>query len=231
MKIVIIALFSFFSASLLANQDLTAEQLEAWFESDDLELPTPKIDVNDGELVFLNSPPSKPALHSTNQFIIDEKSLESGWLTVNQCFKNLDAMGESEIVYKNDYLRNLTIKSHENIEQAYVSGPSVQLKNVTRPAKVCVSAEVKNLQTVDDDKYVLMNGPYHRRFMDGYFPFELTMDIRLPENLSFVESHPVQQEGFNIELRDQQVVINTLFEGMLYTELTFQKKQQQNTAN
>ena len=214
------------SSLAMANQELTEEQLQAWFDSDEMELPTATIDVNEGELVFLVERPEKPALHSTNKFVINENSLESGWLNVFQCFKNLDGMAESEIVYRNNELRSLKIDLTENIEKAFVSGSSVQLKNVTRPARLCVSAEVKNLHTDSEGRFVLKNGPYHRRFLDGYYPFELTMDIRLPQGLKLVQSKPHQQNGFEVNVQDQRVLVNTLFEGRLFTELTFVKVDQ-----
>lgn len=223
MKLIIFILIVCLVNSVSANTELTADELDQWFESDSFEAPVLSPQVNDGNLVFLHEPIEKPALQLINRFIIDRSSLDSGWLKVSQCYENLDAMSESEIIYKNRHMRELKIDFHENIETAYVSGLSVQLKNVTRPAKICVSAEVKNLHKTGHNNYVLVNGPYHRRFLDGYFPFKLTMDILLPGNLTFKSSKPVRQRGFDVELSDSRVIINTLFEGVLNTEITFEK--------
>lgn len=211
-------IFYLFSFSLYASQALSPEELEKWFNED---IPVSAKEINEGQLTFLLTPPKKPALHSINYFIIDELSIEQGWVKLTQCYENLDAVPVAEVVYKYRFMRKLKIKSTQNIQHAHVTGQSVQLENVQKKARLCITAEVRNFYQNEDKTFSLINGPYHRKFLDGYFPYHLSMKIKFAKNLRFIHSSPKKQKGYDIKKTSNTLTINSWFEGKLNTELRF----------
>lgn len=130
-----------------------------------------------------------------------------------------------EVVYHYKKLRNLTIISKKNIQHAYIKDQSVQLVDVEKNAKLCISANVKILYK-NNSTYTLKNGPYHRQFLDGFFPFHLTLKITYPASLlTYSNSKPPEQKGFIITKTENALTIDTVFTGKLVTELFFRNKQ------
>lgn len=214
-----LVLYLLFTFPLFASENMSAEELEKWFVED---TPATNKEVNSGQLLFLTSPPVKPALHSSNVFIIDNTSIEEGWVTLTQCYENLDAVPLTEVVFQYRFMRNLKIKSTKNIQQARVINQSVELKNIKKNARLCISAEVRNFYQNEDKTYSLINGPYHRKFLDGYFPYHLSMDIHFPRQLRFILSQPKQQKGFILNKQQNRIIIDAWFEGKLESELRFE---------
>ena len=213
----LLILFTF--PALQAEATPTAEELEKWFMSDEVEPPRQS---SDSHLTFIPPPTDKPALHSVNEITITLQSIKTGWVNLVQCYENLDPVPEMEVVYNYKTMRKLTIINNKNIEQAYVKGQSVQLENVQRNAQLCVSTEVRIFYKNKDGSYRLVNGPFHRKFLDGYFPFHLTLKINYPSTqLKFISTKPKPQFGFDIKQSDNTLLINSYFTGKLYTEITF----------
>ncbi len=50
--------------------------------------------VNEGELRFLDTTPDPVVLHSESRIRITPASLESGWVDLLQCYRNLDAVSK-----------------------------------------------------------------------------------------------------------------------------------------
>lgn len=177
--------------------------------------------VSSGELEFLATPPEEPAHHHQNQITIGPDSLVDGWVALKQCHADLDAVSRSEILFREDRIRNLNITVAEGIARAEVQGPSVQLWNVERGARLCLTAESRALNLHGDD-YVLRNGPYMRRFLDGYYPMHLTLSVRWPTGLMRLGSvAPAPQPGLTVKSAPGRVEVDTWFSGRLTTELGF----------
>jgi len=131
-----------------------------------------------------------------------------------------------EVVYNYKNMRKLRIIKNQNIEQAFVKEQSVQLENVQKNAQLCVSAEVRIFYKNKDGSFKLVNGPFHRKFLDGYFPFHLTLKVNYPSTqLKFISSKPKPQFGFKIKHTDNTLLIDSYFTGKLYTEITFKPRQ------
>ena len=90
-----LALLSYISAAV--GEDLSKEELDAWFEDDARSDPFSTADVNEGELEFLTTPPDKPTLYSANQLTIHATSLQDGWVNMYQCYENLDAVKDAQV--------------------------------------------------------------------------------------------------------------------------------------
>jgi len=205
-----------------AGADLSREELEAWFEDDSRSLPFSTDDVNEGELEFLAVPPEKPTLHSANRLTIRASSLDDGWVGMYQCYNHLDAVKDAQVVYQYKELRNLKVEYTRNIEKAWTEGQSVQLYNTLNEATLCVSAEVRILNKNANSGYSLKNGPFQRRFLDGYYPMHVSLSISYPpELLSFSASLPEPQSGFRVDSKPGLLEVDAWFEGMLFTEMVF----------
>ncbi len=218
----ILGLGLFFAMQALALEPDQAE-LERWLDSDD-DLP-PSVatrDVNEGELVFLQHPPARPVHHHHNTLLIDEASLVNGWVYLQQCHNNLDQVPRTQILYNRDRVRDLQVISSRHIGRSWIEDNTVQLADIGVDAEVCVSARTHALQMNADGSYSLRNGPFMRRFLDGYYPMQVSIDIDFSETpLQLVAMKPVRQEGFEVQQEKGYVAINAWFEGRLKTEFQF----------
>lgn len=216
-------LFLFIFSALQADTTPSADELEKWFKSDELAPPTQS---SDSQLTFISSPTDKPALYSINEITISPQSIKTGWVDLMQCYQHLDPVPEMEVVYNYKTMRKLTVIKSTNIEQAFIKGQSVQLENVLKNAQLCVRTEVKILYKNNDGTYKLVNGPFHRQFLDSYFPFHLTLKINYPSTqLEFTNSKPKPQFGFVVKQLDNTLLVDSYFTGKLYTEISFKLHQ------
>lgn len=208
----------FYSPSILAKEYLSPAELEQWFNSDD-ELPTSK--VNDGQLKFLTDHSKKNIFHSKITITVDQNSIEHGWTSLSQCYSNLDPISRTAVVYRKNLIKNLKVLSSKNIKLAKVSGNKVLLQDVTKNASLCIGANARNFYQNEDASFSLVNGPYHRKFLDGYYPYHLNLNIHFSPKLKFNYSVPKQQPGFQVKQLSNSLLIDTLFEGRLKTEFRF----------
>lgn len=205
---------------IVAAETIAPAELEKWFQQDEISSLTEA--VNEGELRFLIEPLAKPALHSQNVLTVYPTSLNDGWVALSQCYENLDPVTESEVVYRYKSMRELKIVKYKNIGEVRIDGQSIQLKDVRKAAKLCVSAMVRIFYQNSDGSYSLRNGPFHRKFLDGYFPFQLTMEVVYPVDiLRVMHTMPSAQPGFRVEQGSGRVVMEGIFEGILNTEIVF----------
>lgn len=207
------ALFSLFSIVAFASNEDTH-----WPE-DELDIIE---QVNEGPLNFLTEAPAKPILHAINTFTITPKSIETGWVQLQQCYEHLDQVSNTVIVYQYKFMRDLKLVSKRNIDTVTFQGQSAELTNIGQDAELCISAQVRNFYQNPDQSFSLINGPYHRRFLDGYYPYRLTFRVIFADTgLQAVRTQPQAQTGFNIHQQQDNVLIETLFEGMLTIEVNF----------
>lgn len=216
-------LFLFVFPALQADTTPSADELEKWLMSDELTPPTKS---SSSHLTFIPAPKDKPALHSINEITISPQSIKTGWVDLMQCYQYLDPVPEMEVVYNYKSMRQLRIIKTKNIERAFVKGQSVQLENVHTNAQLCVRTEVRIFYKNKDGSFKLVNGPFHRQFLDSYFPFHLTLKVNYPSTqLEFIKSKPKLQFGFEVKHTNNTLLIDSYFTGKLYTEITFKSRQ------
>ena len=186
---------------------------EAWLETDD---DTRALSVNEGPLEFLRDAPDRRVLQTHNRLTITPASLHNGWVELYQCQSNLDPVPAVEVVYRYHGMRNLRVISTRGIEHARVEQNAVQMEQVQEGAEVCIQAEVQVLKPDGEGTWTLQSGPFHRRFLDGYYPVRLDYRIHWPaDRLQLVSVRPEMQEGFLVHVQPGELTIDTLFEGML----------------
>lgn len=177
--------------------------------------------VNEGELAFLPREPAADAARMEKRLDLAWESLDDGWAPMHQCHHNLDPAAAVQIVYNDERTRDIRITRRDGVGRAEVDGPSVQMRDIERGASLCVAAQVLAiLPHPDKAGYVVDNGPFMRRFLDGYYPMQVRLEVRWPEGmLAFEESSPPAQPGLAIESNDQGVTLDAYFEGRLESRL------------
>ncbi|MEN8176330.1 MAG: hypothetical protein ABFS23_11235 [Pseudomonadota bacterium] len=178
--------------------------------------------VNEGDLRILATAPGKPAHHHVNHLTISANSLDTGWVLLQQCHYHLDAVPAAEIVYTRGRVRDIRVTAVTNIGRAEAKEDSVQLEDVQRGATLCIRAETRALSRTGES-YVLRNGPFMRRFLDGYYPMRVTLIVDYPAGLSLVRHEPDQQPGVGALYGEHRLELDTWFEGILNTRVEFRK--------
>lgn len=204
-------------------EDASREELEKWFESD---APDDAEEVNGGQLTFLTQAPADKVLHHhQNKVRITADSLTDGWTQLEQCHDNLDAVAALQITFRDGYVKDMRVTEQRNIGKAWVEGASVQLKDVGKQAHLCLQARTRALRIQDDGSFALMNGPYMRKFLDGYYPMRVSMQVEYPPDLLKVAViTPTVQPGFAIRQQDGELDFDAMFEGELRTAIQFEMR-------
>jgi len=178
--------------------------------------------VNEGELHFLSQSPEKKPHSHHNQITITARSLTDGWVELNQCHENLDPTAAIDIRFNKDRIRKLTILAEENIEHVRINGHIIELLNVQPQAKLCLKAESQALQRIGPGKLKLRNGPFMRRFLDGFYPMKVSLKIQWPSQLIELAAYtPEPGNSGKVVSRQNSISWEAVFEGKLYTEFTF----------
>ena len=177
--------------------------------------------VNEGELELLASSPDPDGARMEKRIVLDWQSLEDGWADMTQCHFNLDPAPAVQIVYNAERTRNLRITRRDGVEQARVDGPSVQMREIERGASLCVSARVLAIVPHPQaEGYLIENGPFMRRFLDGYYPMHVRLEIDWPAGmLELANSQPPAQPGLTIEADKAGIDLEAHFEGRLVSRL------------
>ncbi len=213
------------SLTCAAARPMTEAQIEKWLNSD--EPVAEKKPINEGRLVFLPSQQASRFMHSDNRIIIGKRSLEDGWVRLEQCYRNLDAFPRVQVLYRYKKMKQLKILSFSGIGRARVTPVdgrhSVQLTEVRKGASLCVSAWIQALQQGPAGRYRLKTGPYRRKFLDGYFPLRVTLKIDYPPTLLRVADFTPQAAGMKIHRRANRLVFDAVFEGELNTQVNFDR--------
>jgi hypothetical protein len=147
--------------------------------------------VNEGELQLLDQPPEVASHFHHTRLLIREQSLRTGWVTMYQCHSDLDKVASSQIVYQPDRISNIRVLSSQNIGSVWVEGHTVQMKGIATGSKICISADRKALSN-EEGRYHLKLGPFIRRFLDGYYPMHVRVEVCYPNSLELVSSRPVK---------------------------------------
>jgi hypothetical protein len=134
----------------------------------------------------------------------------------------MDAVPSSQVVYREGFVRDLRVLRAENIGRTWVEGPTVQLENVSPNALLCIQADTRALSPLEGKSYFLRNGPYLRRFLDGYYPMRVSLSVHLAtQKIEFGGITPPPQTGLQVKTSARDVDVEALFEGRLRTEMQF----------
>lgn len=195
---------------------------ESWLD-DDSEWRAQQ--VNEGQLEFIAPIHDQLILHSDTHLWITNESLQSGWVKMQQCYRHLDAVGRADVVYAYRKMRNLQVTRVEQIAQIRVGPRGVELEDVEKGAVLCVQADVKVLQPLSNKTYAMQHGPYHRKFLDGYYPYHVSLTVHYSVNeMQLKRVEPEAQDGFYITYKTGILSIDSWFEGELRIGFEFSEK-------
>lgn len=224
----LLALFLTGFSCLALSQQMTPQEMEEWLFDDSDSLIE---GVNEGKLVFLQEAPKKQVHHHHNRMRITDASVEDGWVRLEQCHRNLDPVSLAQIVFRKDRVRGLEVSQVSHIDKAWVEGASIQLEGVGHNALLCIRAETRSFVYNGDGTFSLHSGPFMRKFLDGYYPMQVTLDVTVDSNrLRFYRMTPEKQAGFSMRHSGNKVHFDALFEGRLSTEIMFHDLQGENVA-
>ena len=224
--VLILIIFVSSMPALLTNTVFAVENTDAddaWYRALEQErLEQQALAVNEGELEILQKAPEESVHYHHNRMYIDEHSLRTGWVRMHQCHTDLDAVPEMQIVYNKDRIRKINVLSFKNMASARVEDNTVQLTDVGKHSQVCISADTRALSPVEQG-FTLRNGPFMRRFLDGYYPMRVRLEVHYPTaQLQLVGTQPVKPK-----LHDSDagyVDIDVWVVGQLFTEVLFRQK-------
>ncbi|MCA1805599.1 MAG: hypothetical protein LC646_09760 [Xanthomonadaceae bacterium] len=221
-----------FIAALCATPALASDPDAAdWFDQAEAEEARLR-EINTGVLEFHPKAPDRRIHRLYNRLDIGADSLTSGYVDLYQCHASLDPIHRVEIRYRYKHMKGLRLETWQDIERAWVEGDSVQMVNVEEGARLCIRAEIKILQAQAGGGYLLRSGPFHRRFLDGYFPMQVSLDIRYPETLlRLAHLDPQPQPGLGLRQDRDGLRVDALFSGMLTLEFGFHAPPARNTPD
>ena len=205
---------------VLATSASTEQDLPTWAEAEELERQRIAA-VNEGELAFLSEPPPRPAHYHRSRIVITPQSLVDGWVLMEQCHERLDRVAEAQIVFNPGRTRALEVLTIHNMDTAFVESNSIQLRGIREASKVCARLETRALRSIGLKIFELRNGPFMRRFLDGYYPLQLSIQVEYPSQLELVDYAPGNQPGYAVKSTPGRVDVEALFEGELRTRFKF----------
>jgi hypothetical protein len=176
--------------------------------------------INEGQLHFLDKPPPGSVPLHRKRVLIDRDALKTGWVRTEQCHFNLDPVPALQVVFGHGRVRDLTITRSEHIARAWIEGDTVQLEDVGRESILCLRSENRMLVRNTPTDYTLLSGPFMRRFLDGYFPMQVHLEVDYPPDLFMLDQ--VSPRGVRVSNPGSgRVDIDALFEGRLTVALHF----------
>ncbi len=221
---VFLSLLAVLSIMLMGMNSQDDVDFDQWLKEEDLTAKA--LAVNEGDLEFLSIAPNRSPHLLENKLTILKSSLRDGWVDLIQCHENLDAVASAQILYRKHRTRYLTVLSSNNIGLAKVEGNTVQMENISRNARVCVKAQVRALHSNYDGTYSMRNGPFLRKYLDGYYPMHVTMDVNLPyEYLQYEDIQPQEQAGLHVFSTMDGMFVDALFVGELNIEIYFREQE------
>ena len=179
---------------------------------------------NEGQIKFLKERPDPGAYNYSSRVMITEESLNTGVVTIATCHYQLDPIRKVVIVFNENRIRKISIKSLEKMSAAEVKDNRVTLVDVERGASICIDIESKALDRLSNNQFKLNAGPLMRQYFDGYFPMTAKLRVDWPKDLMVVEkTNPVQQDGVNIFQGHDGVQLEMTFAGKLTAQIYLKK--------
>ncbi len=177
--------------------------------------------VNEGDLDFLVQEPGQPVHYHQNRVTVTPSSLRNGWVELEQCHRHLDQVAQAQILFHPERSRALRVTRFENMQSAVAVENTIQLRQVEAASEVCLSGQTQALVEIGEGVYELRNGPFMRRFLDGYYPMRVSLQIEFPTQLTLADFSPLRQPGFAVSSTPGRVDAEALFEGQLITQFRF----------
>ncbi len=152
--------------------------------------------------------------HVQMHLVHTEQTLESGWVRMSQCHRDMAPTGRSSVGFHPERIRNLRLTGIKKIGKSWIGkeGASIEMEDIGQGNEVCFEGELRAVYW-NGDQYHQKSGPYFLRFLDGYFPLKL--DLMMDSEKSDVRVSAVEPDWVPYRLEAGRLKINLLFEGKL----------------
>ena len=181
---------------------------------------------NEGEIKYLKTRPDPGAYSYESRVKISSQSLDSGIVTIATCHRQLDPIRKVVIVFNENRIKKITVKSLEKMNSAEVKDNRVTLTDVERGASICIDLESRALDKVSQEQYMLNAGPLMRRYFDGYLPMSAVLRVDWPKNMLTLEkTFPVAQDGVQVAQGIDGVQLDMIFAGKMTAQIHLKKNQ------
>ncbi|MBU3586106.1 hypothetical protein [Polynucleobacter sp. AM-26B4] len=181
---------------------------------------------NEGEIKYLKTRPDPGAYSYESRVMISPQSLDSGIVTIATCHRQLDPIRKVVIVFNENRIKKISVKSLEKMNSAEVKDSRVTLTDVERGASICIDLESRALDKLSQDQYMLNAGPLMRRYFDGYLPMSAVLRVDWPKNMLTLEkTFPVAQDGVKIAQGIDGVQLDMIFAGKMTAQIHLKKAQ------
>mgnify|MGYP001823781503 FL=1 len=122
-KILLILVLLVSTVTPINADSMTEQELEDWLNDDsDMSSDNRVDEVNEGQLTFIPPPEEKDAVSTDAVVTVTADSLDTGMVSLQQCYRNLDPVPEVDVVYRYKNMQQLRIVSSGNIVDARVAG-------------------------------------------------------------------------------------------------------------
>ena len=182
-------------------------------------------DIADEDFLAIDRPLDRPPFVHNKALTVSKDSLASGWVRNHQCHRHFSVTPSLEIVFPNGKIRNISIIDSSNVGDVEVRGHTIQLNDVNDQSALCFDSEIQILQRESDGSYLMTAGPFYYRFLDGYFPIDVALEVRYPPSLlDVIRVVPGDRHGVEVTLNDGEVRLLSRFEGTLWVHVLFKRK-------
>lgn len=180
---------------------------------------------NEGEIKYLKTRPDPGAYSYESRVKISPESLDSGIVTIATCHRQLDPIRKVVIIFNENRIKKITVKSLEKMNSAEVKDNRVTLTDVERGASICIDLESRALDQLSQNEFKLNAGPLMRRYFDGYLPMTATLRVDWPDHLLTVQkTNPVPQDGVQVYQGKDGVQLELTFSGKMTAQVFLRRQ-------
>ncbi len=206
-------------ARIVSAALLTLALQPASAEPDDLEK---LLEIGDDAFAPVTRPLAEPPFYHHKWIRIEQNSLTNGWVFNRQCHSQFAAMPSLQIVFGTGTTRNIRLTKTKLLGRAWVEGTTVQLETVRPESEICFSSENRVLSPTGPGDYELKVGPFYYRYLDGYFPMQMILNVDYPPSLlKVVDVAPDQPEAIAVKYASGQIRLESVFQGKLWVYVKF----------
>ena len=178
----------------------------------------------EGEIKYLKVRPDPGAYSYESRVKLTPASLETGSVEIATCHYQLDPIRKVVIVYNENRIQAIAVKSVDKMASAEVKNNQVILTDVERGASICIDLQSRALDRVGENQYRLNAGPLMRRYFDGYLPMSAKLRVDWPANMLVPERiAPSERDGVVLVQGNDGMQLDMIFAGKMTAQIYLKK--------
>lgn len=178
----------------------------------------------EGEIKYLKVRPDPGAYSYESRVKLTPASLETGSVEIATCHYQLDPIRKVVIVYNENRIQAIAVKSVDKMASAEVKNNQVILTDVERGASICIDLQSRALDRVGENQYRLNAGPLMRRYFDGYLPMSAKLRVDWPANMLVPDKiSPSERDGVVVIQGNDGMQLDMIFAGKMTAQIYLKK--------